>query len=107
MALRRIRLQSFAPLPSFRVWFLVPQNVVDVQSLKRSLSTQLPALKDSDIRPTQLVLEIDDFELLDNTSIDLVHEGDTIRQEATSSISYCGSQSRILLVLNLANQLTG
>ena len=78
MAPPRIRLQSFAPLPSFRVWFLVPQNAVDVQSLKIAISTQLPALKGLDIRPAQLVLEMDSFELLDESSIDLVREGDIV-----------------------------
>lgn len=77
MALQRIRLQSSAPLPSFRVWFLVPQNAVDIQSLKLAISA-IPALKCLDIRPAQLILELDGFELLDECSIDLIHEGDII-----------------------------
>lgn len=78
MALLRIRLQSFAPLPSFRVWFLVPQNAVDVQSLKLAISAQLPALKCLDIQPAHLVLELDGFELLNECSIDLIREDDII-----------------------------
>jgi hypothetical protein len=76
--MQRIRLQSCALLPSFRVWFLVPQHVVDVQSLKRVICTQLPALKGLDISPTQLILEIDDFELIDECAIDLVRDGDIL-----------------------------
>jgi hypothetical protein len=75
---RRIRLQSFEPLPLLRVWFLIPQNVVDIRSLKHAIFTHFSPLKDLGIQSTQLVLELDDFELLDDCSIDLVHEGDIL-----------------------------
>ena len=77
MALQRVRLQSFTPLPSFRIWFLVPENTINVKALKIAISTQIPALKGLDIQPP-LVLEMDGFELLDECSIDLVHEGEII-----------------------------
>lgn len=78
MAFRRIRLQSFVPLPVLRVWFLIPQDIADVKSLKHAISTRLSPFKDLDTRPAQLILELDDFELLDDCSIDLVHEGDIL-----------------------------
>ncbi|KAF8516678.1 hypothetical protein JB92DRAFT_2909916 [Gautieria morchelliformis] len=83
--MRRIRLQSSARLPSFRVWFLIPQHVADVPSLKLVICTQLPALKGLDISPAQLILEIDDFELIDECDIDLVRDGDILVVKARES----------------------
>ncbi|KAF8590267.1 hypothetical protein K439DRAFT_174719 [Ramaria rubella] len=75
---KRIRLQLSAPLPTLRAWFLIHQNVTDIQSLKHTICTQLSALKDLEVSSDQLFLEMDDFELLEDTSIDLVREGDLL-----------------------------
>jgi hypothetical protein len=78
--LMRIRLSSEfeqANLPGIRSWFNIDRENT-VASLKLSLCASVPALHDARIRATELVLTLDDYELLDNSPIRVLREGDLI-----------------------------
>jgi len=74
----RIRLQSFPPLPSLKAWFLIPPGVTNIRDLKLALCSQLSIFKDMRIEPAHIVLEMDGFEVLEESHVDLVHEGDVM-----------------------------
>jgi hypothetical protein len=64
-------------LPQIRSWFNVDgENTV--ASLKISLCASVPALRGARIRATELVLTLDDFELLDDSAIDILRDEDLI-----------------------------
>lgn len=74
----RIRLQSSSPLPPLKAWYLIPSTVTTIRDLKLALCSQLPMFKDMRIQPAHIMLEIDGFELLEESHIDLVREGDIL-----------------------------
>jgi hypothetical protein len=64
-------------LPVIRSWFNVDgENTVT--SLKLSLCASLPALRDAHVRVEELVLTLDDFELLNDSPIHILRDGDLI-----------------------------
>lgn len=64
-------------LPQVRSWFNVDTENT-VASLKLSLCSSVPALREARIRANELVLTLDDFELLDNSAIDVLRDEDLI-----------------------------
>jgi hypothetical protein len=64
-------------LPEIRSWFNVDRED-SVASLKLSLCASVSAIRDAHIRPTELVLTLDDFELLDDSAINILRDGDLI-----------------------------
>lgn len=78
--LMRIRILSEseqANLPGIRSWFNIDREDT-VALLKLSLCASVPALHDARIHATELVLTLDDYELLDNSPIRVLREGDLI-----------------------------
>ena len=64
-------------LPVIRSWFnLDTENTVT--SLKLSLCASVPALRDTHVRAEELVLTLDDFELLSDSPIHILRDGDLI-----------------------------
>jgi hypothetical protein len=64
-------------LPQIRSWFNVDKENT-VASLKLGLCASVPALRDARVRTTELVLTLDGFELLDDSSIHVLRDGDLI-----------------------------
>jgi hypothetical protein len=78
--LMRIRILSELEqtnLPVIRSWFNVDRENT-VTSLKLSLCASVPALRDAHVRAEELVLTLDDFELLDDSPIHILRDGDLI-----------------------------
>ncbi|GJJ07812.1 hypothetical protein Clacol_002017 [Clathrus columnatus] len=76
--LTRIRLKSGSPLPEFRIWFAIPQNVESIKELKTLIHKSVIFLKKSDFQPSHLMLELEDYELPDESPIGLLRESDVI-----------------------------
>jgi hypothetical protein len=64
-------------LPQIRSWFNVDKENT-VGSLKFSLCASVPTLRDAHVRSTELVLTLDGFELLNDSSIHILRDGDLI-----------------------------
>ncbi|EJD35966.1 hypothetical protein AURDEDRAFT_154733 [Auricularia subglabra TFB-10046 SS5] len=84
----RFRLHTVPPLPPYKAWYVLPAAVTDdasstVLDIKRALCSNVL----SDSSPDQLALFIDDFEILDGTSVEVVQPGDliTAKQRAVSA----------------------
>jgi hypothetical protein len=72
----RIRLSSEEP--HLKAWYNV-SNVTHISQLKKALCADLKALSDGATVASELDLLLDDFELLDESSIDVLREGDLVR----------------------------
>ncbi|KAA1465884.1 hypothetical protein DENSPDRAFT_830570 [Dentipellis sp. KUC8613] len=76
----RVKIQASPPLPEIKAWFslsnLSPSSSVAV--LKHELCRTLSALRESGVHGHDLILLLDDFELLGETSIDVIKDGDLI-----------------------------
>lgn len=64
-------------LPQIKSWFNVDKENT-VVSLKLSLCASVPALRDAHVRATELVLTLDGFELLNDSSVHILRDGDLI-----------------------------
>ena len=64
-------------LPVIRSWFNVDRENT-LSSLKFSLCASVPALREAHVRAEELVLILDDFELLDDSPIHILRDGDLI-----------------------------
>jgi len=75
----RIRVVTFPPLSTTKVWSSLSNlpSAATVNDLKHSLCKQVPALKG--LKTDQIRLFVDDFELLEALSIDVVRENDTVQ----------------------------
>ncbi|OSD01695.1 hypothetical protein PYCCODRAFT_1411887 [Trametes coccinea BRFM310] len=73
----RLKVESVPPLPHVKAWFSA-NALPSVLDLKTSLCTDLHALKQGRVQPQDILLLLDDFELLDSSSIDVVRDGDLI-----------------------------
>ncbi|KAI9069562.1 hypothetical protein FKP32DRAFT_60375 [Trametes sanguinea] len=73
----RLKVESVPPLPHVKAWFSA-HALPSVLDLKASLCADLHALSDAHIKPEDILLLLDDFELLDSSSIDVVRDGDLI-----------------------------
>ncbi len=73
----RVKVETVAPLPHVKAWFST-HAVPSILDLKTSLCTDLPPLAHERVRPEDIFLLLDDFELLDASPIDVVHDGDLL-----------------------------
>jgi len=64
-------------LPQFRSWFNVDKETT-IASLKFSLCASVPAIRDAHLHVSDLVLLLDDFELLDNSTVHILRDGDLV-----------------------------
>ncbi|KZT21227.1 hypothetical protein NEOLEDRAFT_1181852 [Neolentinus lepideus HHB14362 ss-1] len=74
MSLTRIRLGSTDP--PLKAWFSVPSHVATVRDLKKSLCSDIDAL--DDVAPERVTLLLDEFELLDDSPINVLRDGDLL-----------------------------
>ena len=66
-------------LPVIRSWFNVDgESHSAIKSLKLNLCASIPALRDARVRDEELVLTLDDFELLNDSPIHILRDGDLI-----------------------------
>ena len=82
----RVKVEGGPPLPPFKAWFVVP-SVSTVSDLKGALCASLPNLVHAHTSPEGITLHLDGFELLDDSPIDVVRDGDLITYASPSSIS--------------------
>jgi hypothetical protein len=81
----RFRILAHPPLPSLRSWHVVSTDAHNFQpttiyGLKEVLLNEFPALRQScpNASSQDLVLMIDGFELLDNTSLRVIRDDDLV-----------------------------
>ena len=74
----RIRVSSRQPLPSVKAWFSLAKATQTIQDLKQDLCANIPAFEDGEIRPSEIALAIDDFDLLDEGPADVLRENDLV-----------------------------
>ncbi|KAI0643595.1 hypothetical protein C8Q79DRAFT_1022626 [Trametes meyenii] len=73
----RLKVESVAPLPHVKAWFST-NAVPTILDLKASLCSDLSPLSHDRVRPQDVLLLLDDFELLDSSAIDVVRDGDLV-----------------------------
>lgn len=69
----RVKLQTLPPLKPLKAWFQIPSNLSLEHSTIDVLKLCLPVIDSSDV-----VLVLDDFELLGDTTLSVLREGDLI-----------------------------
>jgi hypothetical protein len=78
----RLKLQTNPPLSPLKAWFPLPDSLSPtlstINELKRHLCTHFPILSKSCITAKDIVLELDEFELLDETELGVLRDGDLI-----------------------------
>ncbi|KAG6836916.1 hypothetical protein H0H93_001282 [Arthromyces matolae] len=76
----RLKLQTRPPLPELKAWFSPHPDDVPrtVSELKRAICMQVPALKAKHLSGNDLLLVLDDFELIGDSPINVVRDGDLI-----------------------------
>jgi hypothetical protein len=71
--MRRIKVCTEPPLPPLRAWYPIKDTVETVYQLKYSLTHDLAILVQSGHRRSDIGLEIDGFDLLDGSSVDILN----------------------------------
>lgn len=74
----RIKVESGPPLGPLKAWFIVPA-VPSVQDLKEALCADIAALHERGTSVDDFTLVLEGFELLDNSAIGVIRDGDLIR----------------------------
>ncbi|KAK0197838.1 hypothetical protein F5146DRAFT_1156842 [Armillaria mellea] len=74
----RLRIQTEPPLPQLKAWFPLPDDA-NIHDFKTSLCSTVQVLRAANIKPGELTLELDGFELLDELdSTSVVRDTDLI-----------------------------
>lgn len=71
----RIKLQTLPPLKPLKAWFQIPSTLSLEYSTINDLKDCLPVIDSSEYH---LVLVLDDFELLGDTTLSVLREGDLV-----------------------------
>jgi len=75
----RIRIVTFDPLPPLKAWFDVDlDNSSTIWDLKHAISTRVSALREARVTAEHLVLVIDDWELLTESRVGIVRDGEVV-----------------------------
>ncbi|KAK0506723.1 hypothetical protein EDD18DRAFT_1124844 [Armillaria luteobubalina] len=95
----RLRIQTEPPLPQLKAWFPLPDDAI-IYDLKISLCSTVQVLRAAKIKPGELTLELDGFELLDElASSGVVGDTDLIviktKQAASSKKRKAESESPV------------
>ncbi|KAI0057745.1 hypothetical protein BV25DRAFT_1970353 [Artomyces pyxidatus] len=85
----RIRISSSSPLPDIKAWFSLGRDdgTFSIFALKEKLCATVHALREARVPEHEIALLLDGFELLDESSVDVLREGDLvcIRPRASSA----------------------
>src|ERR1700677_2161073 len=73
----RVLAEPQSGLPQVKSWFNIEQEKT-VASLKSTLCASISALREARVQAVELVLLLDDFELLDNTAVHILRDGDLV-----------------------------
>lgn len=73
----RVLAEPQSGVPQVKSWFNVEQENT-VAALKSSLCASISALREARVQAVELVLLLDDFELLDNTAVHVLRDGDLV-----------------------------
>lgn len=73
----RVLAEPQSGVPQVKSWFNVEQEST-VGALKLSLCASISALREARVKAVELVLLLDDFELLDNTAVHVLRDGDLV-----------------------------
>jgi len=88
----RLRFQTVSPLPELKAWYSTDPDAVSdggsstIAHLKHTICLQIPALRQFGVNGRQLVLLLDSFELLDDSPLSVVRDGDLICIEIRPSV---------------------
>ncbi|KAK0475190.1 hypothetical protein IW261DRAFT_1568104 [Armillaria novae-zelandiae] len=83
----RLRIQTEPPLPQLKAWFPLPDDA-NIHDFKTSLCSTVQILRTAKIKPAELTLELDGFELLDElASSGVVRDTDLILIKGMQSAS--------------------
>jgi len=74
----RVRLSSRPPLPPIRAWFSITTTSQSIAELKHDICEGIPALRGEGVNAEELTLSVDDFDLLDDGSVDILRENDLV-----------------------------
>ncbi|KAI0313247.1 hypothetical protein OF83DRAFT_1142260 [Amylostereum chailletii] len=78
----RIRISTSPPLPSLKAWFPINEKETPeertVISLKKLLCANVEALRNARVQSYEIALLLDDFDLLDETTLDVLRDGDLV-----------------------------
>jgi hypothetical protein len=76
----RLRILTTPPLPDVKAWFstLPLDPSATVADFKTDICSRIQSLKDARIHADDIALVLDDFDLLNESSIDVVRDGDLI-----------------------------
>jgi hypothetical protein len=74
----RIRLQLLAPFEESKALVLLPEDVRTIQGIKRHIRQSLSTVLALTNSPKDLLLEIDGFELLPGSSVDIIESSDVV-----------------------------
>jgi hypothetical protein len=73
----RVLAEPQSGIPQVKSWFNIERECT-VASLKSNLCASISALRDARVQAIELVLLLDDFELLDNTAVHILRDGDLV-----------------------------
>jgi hypothetical protein len=77
----RIRLRSSPPLPPLKAWFVIPSTFSmdsnTITDLKREIHSRFLTSNET-LHTSQITLELDEFELLDDSSLNVIRENDLL-----------------------------
>lgn len=75
----RLRIQTAPPLPALKAWYAPPHDTTNsIIDLKHALFANVPLLDATAIDGSQVVLVLDGFDLLDESPLDVVRDGDLV-----------------------------
>jgi hypothetical protein len=69
---RRIKICAETPLPGLKAWYPIKTSVDSIYQLKYHLTHDLAILVESKVKRGDIDLQIDGFDLLDGSSIDIL-----------------------------------
>jgi hypothetical protein len=76
----RVRLSASLGAEAIKAWFNVDTStLLTILDLKTKLCSFLDALRDLRLASTDVQLSVDGFELLDDSTVDVLREGDLIQ----------------------------
>jgi hypothetical protein len=90
----RVRIQTALPLPDLKAWYAPNEDQSSIAHLKDALFLHIPVLEASLFHSHQVVLLLDGFELLDDSPLDVVRDGDLVIVKLLPDTQPSGSRKR-------------
>ncbi|KAG7531599.1 hypothetical protein FFLO_04258 [Filobasidium floriforme] len=94
--MRRIKISTEAPLPSLKAWYPIKDTIETVYQLKYSLVHDLAIMVEGGYKRSDVVLQIDGFDLLDGSSITILNsETDVLSIKLNPPSTSIGKRRRL------------